>query len=104
MIDTPRYYQGRQGVLFPTFVKSNTATNSSYMEPCEKGNEKFICHRGVIEKIDGDRVMVSGQNCSMKEIQNLNDPHVFKKVNENYLFEDGLTCNYQNKETKLKLM
>jgi hypothetical protein len=59
----------------------------------------------VIEQIYDDHFIVSGVKCPKKEIYELNEPHIFKKdVLGNYIFEDGLICDYQRIEVKLKLL
>ena len=40
----------------------------------------------------------------LSEVKSLNQPHVFAKdILGNLVFEDGLKCNYKNKNTKLIL-
>lgn len=94
MMNSPRYFVGRQ-ILIKQFIESE--------------GEEFVTHEAAIVDVNMEqgKFLISAESdmeVDMKDVFELNQPHVFAKdIVGNLIFEDGLTCDYRSGDVKLKL-
>lgn len=108
MNDSPRYFVGRENILVESYVVSICPNDKdNYLKLCNEGSDKFISHKTVINEIneDEDIIIVQNMKFDIKQIQKLNNRHIFKEdILGNFIFEDGFYCDYDSTDVKLKLI
>lgn len=110
MMDTPRYYAGRDDVLVKTNVGATSQKDKAYMDIVENSDkEKFVTFKGTLTEVSGNEFTVQQDGVSVKvpkaEVVTLNHPHIFPVDILGHLsLEDGLKCDYQSADVKIKLL